>query len=74
MISTDNKTLYKNKSQENIYNTLRAKYNRNNILPNINDNQEENNFNIDLINDITNTIEPKDSGNFIPNIDSDNIK
>ena len=73
VISTDNKTLYKNKSQENIYNTLRAKYNRNNILPNINDNQEENNFNIDLINDITNTIEPKDSGNFIPNIDSDNI-
>ena len=73
VISTDNKTLYKNKSQENIYNTLRAKYNQNNILPNINDNQEENNFNIDLINDITNTIEPKDSGNFIPNIDSDNI-
>ena len=73
VISTDNKTLYKNKSQENIYNTLRAKYNQNNIIPNINDNQEENNFNIDLINDITNTIEPKDSGNFIPNIDSDNI-
>ena len=58
-VSTDNKTLYKNKSQENIYNTLRPKYNHLNILQESKDSQEDNIFNLNLINELNNAVDPK---------------
>ena len=71
VISTGNKILYRNKSQENIHNTQRPNYNYNNSFQKINDNnQEGNNFKPDLIENITNIIEPNETDNIVQNFDN----
>ena len=70
--STENKTLYKNKSQQNLYNKLRPKNNFPNIPLESKDSQEDNIFNLNLFNELNNDIEPKISQDINPNIQNIN--
>ena len=62
-VSTENKILFRNKSQENLYdNSNRKKYNINNPKES-KESEEENIFNINLVNDINNAFLSKYSEN-----------
>ena len=62
-ISTENKIIFKNKSQENLYdNSNRKKYNINNPKES-KESEEENIFNINLVNDLNNALLSKYSEN-----------
>ena len=73
VISTNNKILYKNQSQENLYNALKPKYNYPNNPPEIKDDQEENIFNLNLVQELNNVINPKISGDISSNVLNLNI-
>lgn len=72
IISTENKTLNKNKTQGNLYNYKRSlKYNNN--PPESKDSLDDNIFNLNLFNDINNDMNSKVPENFMSNLDNDNI-